>query len=128
LRRGLVAGALDFTRDRGADPSALRARAAHGPAGRLRLRVSEGMSISATDEWRTAHPGAMIGLMELSGVENRRPSLALDDRKRQTEARVRGRYQGFTLPRWRPWSSPPGTMWRSCRGPWSSTCRVRVTS
>ena len=38
----------------------------------------------------------MIGLLELSSVENSRPSLALDDRKRQTEARVRQRYQGFT--------------------------------
>jgi len=52
--------------------------------------------ISATTEWRTAHPGAVIGLLELSSVENARPSLELDDRKRETEARVRERYQGFT--------------------------------
>ena len=26
--------------------------------------------ISATDEWRTNHPGAVIGLLEISGVEN----------------------------------------------------------
>jgi DNA/RNA-binding domain of Phe-tRNA-synthetase-like protein len=52
--------------------------------------------ISATDEWRTAHPGAVIGLLELSGVENTHPSLPLNERKRETEARLRERYQGFT--------------------------------
>jgi DNA/RNA-binding domain of Phe-tRNA-synthetase-like protein len=52
--------------------------------------------ISGTDEWRTAHPGATIGLLELSRVENSRQSLQLDDRKRETEARLRERYQGFT--------------------------------
>jgi DNA/RNA-binding domain of Phe-tRNA-synthetase-like protein len=52
--------------------------------------------ISATDEWRTAHPGGMIGLLELSGVKNTHSSLELDNRKRETEARLRGRYKGFT--------------------------------
>jgi DNA/RNA-binding domain of Phe-tRNA-synthetase-like protein len=52
--------------------------------------------ISATEEWRTAHPGAVIGLLELSRVENAHPSLQLDDRKRETGARLRERYQGFT--------------------------------
>ena len=56
------------------------------------------LAISATAEWRAAHPGAIIGLLELSRVENRQPSPALDDRKRQTEARLRERYQGFTRP------------------------------
>ncbi len=52
--------------------------------------------ISATDEWRNAHPGAIIGLLELSGIENTRLSSSLDERKRETEARLRERYQGFT--------------------------------
>lgn len=52
--------------------------------------------ISATAEWRTAHPAAVIGLLELSRVENTHPSLRLDDRKRETEARLRERYRGFT--------------------------------
>jgi DNA/RNA-binding domain of Phe-tRNA-synthetase-like protein len=51
--------------------------------------------ISASAEWRTTHPGAAIGLLELSGVENTHPSLQLDDRKRETEARLRDRYRGF---------------------------------
>jgi DNA/RNA-binding domain of Phe-tRNA-synthetase-like protein len=54
------------------------------------------LSISATDEWRVAHPGATIGLLELAGVENRGASPALNARKRETEARVRERYKGFT--------------------------------
>ena len=52
--------------------------------------------ISATEEWRTAHPGAVIGLLELSRVENAHPSPQLDDRKRETEARLRERYKEFT--------------------------------
>jgi len=52
--------------------------------------------ISTTNEWRITHPGAVIGLLELSGVENTHPSLQLDDRKRETEARLRERYKGFT--------------------------------
>ncbi len=54
------------------------------------------LPISGTDEWRTTHPGAVIGLLELSGVENTRPSLQLNDRKREIEARLRARYRGFT--------------------------------
>ena len=53
------------------------------------------LSISSTNEWRIAHPGAVIGLLELSGVDNSRPSPELDERKRETEARLRERYQGF---------------------------------
>ena len=54
------------------------------------------LSISATDGWRTAHPGAVIGLLELAGIENARPSAKLDERKREAEARLRKRCKGFT--------------------------------
>lgn len=54
------------------------------------------LSISATLDWRAVHPGAAIGLLELSGVDNARGSVALDDRKRQTEARLQERYRGST--------------------------------
>jgi len=54
------------------------------------------VSISATDGWRNAHPGATIGLLEISGVENTDSSSRLDERKRDTEARLKERYQGFT--------------------------------
>ncbi len=52
--------------------------------------------ISATDEWRTTHPGAAIGLLELSGVEKTHTSFHLDDRKREMEARLRERYKSLT--------------------------------
>lgn len=53
------------------------------------------LSISATSEWQTTHPGAVIGLLELSGVDNTQPSSKLDERKRETEALLRERYRGF---------------------------------
>jgi DNA/RNA-binding domain of Phe-tRNA-synthetase-like protein len=54
------------------------------------------LTISATEEWRTAHPGATIGLLELSGIENIGSSPKLNERKREIEARLRDRYKGFT--------------------------------
>ena len=54
------------------------------------------LTISATDEWRTAHLGATIGLLELAGVENGSASEPLNQRKRQIEARLHERYKGFT--------------------------------
>ena len=54
------------------------------------------LSISVTTEWRAAHPGAAIGLLGLSGIENARGSRELDNRKRQAEARLRERYRGWT--------------------------------
>jgi DNA/RNA-binding domain of Phe-tRNA-synthetase-like protein len=54
------------------------------------------LQISATGEWRAAHPGAAIGLLELSGIDTARTPARLADRKRETEALLRTRYQGFT--------------------------------
>ncbi len=54
------------------------------------------LSISTTDEWHRLHRGAVIGLLELSGVENRHSSPRLDERKRATEACLRERYRGFS--------------------------------
>lgn len=51
--------------------------------------------ISAVEEWRNAHPGAIIGLLELSGVDNTSPSAALNDQKRKLETNLRERYIGF---------------------------------
>ncbi|NPV74908.1 MAG: hypothetical protein HPY59_00895 [Anaerolineae bacterium] len=56
----------------------------------------EKLLISATDEWRRAHPGAAIGLLELSGVDNRRAAERLHARKREIEARLRERIGSFT--------------------------------
>jgi len=52
--------------------------------------------ISATDEWRTNHPGAAIGLLELSGAARTSTSPRLEERKREAEAGLRERYRGLT--------------------------------
>jgi DNA/RNA-binding domain of Phe-tRNA-synthetase-like protein len=54
------------------------------------------LSVSMTNELRVAHPGAVIGLLELSRVDNARLSPELESRKRETEARLRVRYAGFS--------------------------------
>jgi DNA/RNA-binding domain of Phe-tRNA-synthetase-like protein len=54
--------------------------------------------VSATEAWRAAHPGARIGLLELSGLQNAGPSAALNERKREIEARLRERYRGCSRP------------------------------
>src|SRR5438128_205514 len=54
------------------------------------------LSISATDTWRTAHPGVTIGLLELTGIENTHPSPALNELKQEIEARLRHDYRNFT--------------------------------
>ena len=54
------------------------------------------LSISATEEWRTSHPGAVIGLLELSGAGGVRSSPELEARKRELESDLRQRFQGFT--------------------------------
>ena len=56
------------------------------------------LTISASQDWYTTHPGGIIGLLELSGVDNTRSSHRLEVRKRETEARLRERYAGFTRP------------------------------
>ncbi len=53
------------------------------------------IQISGTADWIAAHPGAAIGLLEISGVENTLPSPQLDQRKRETEARLRRDYAGY---------------------------------
>lgn len=54
--------------------------------------------ITATDDWRNSHPGAIIGILELSGIVDTGSSSALDERKRTAEAGLRARYHGFTRP------------------------------
>src|SRR5262249_45612134 len=50
---------------------------------------------SAPAEWRAPPPGAIIGLRDLSRVDNTHPPSALDGRNQEMEARLRERYQGF---------------------------------
>jgi DNA/RNA-binding domain of Phe-tRNA-synthetase-like protein len=54
------------------------------------------LEIRATEDWRGTHPGATIGLLEISGIENSGASDALNARKREIEARLRERFREFT--------------------------------
>lgn len=50
----------------------------------------------ATDQWQRAFPGAIIGLLEVAGLDNRGRSAALEAHKRAIEERLRSRYAGFS--------------------------------
>ena len=52
--------------------------------------------ITATSQWKSAHPSALIGLLELSNVDNAHPAPELETLKRETEASLRTRYQSFS--------------------------------
>jgi len=54
------------------------------------------IAISVSDAWRKTHLQALIGVLEVSGVDNTLPSPVLDERKRAVEARLRERYKGFS--------------------------------
>jgi len=54
------------------------------------------LAIDGTARWRKTHLGAIIGLLEISGVDNTVPAPALKEEKRAVEAELRIRYEGFT--------------------------------
>ena len=54
------------------------------------------IEISGTADWHAAHPGAVIGLLEIAGVENTLTYPQLNQRKRETEARLRKDCTGFS--------------------------------
>jgi DNA/RNA-binding domain of Phe-tRNA-synthetase-like protein len=54
------------------------------------------LNITGTAAWKEAHPGAIIGLLEITNVENTPASPALNQRKRQVEERLRKDYAGFS--------------------------------
>jgi DNA/RNA-binding domain of Phe-tRNA-synthetase-like protein len=54
------------------------------------------LTIKVTNAWKEAHPGAQIGLLEISGVDNSIPAPALDEEKRTIESRLREKYAGFS--------------------------------
>lgn len=51
--------------------------------------------ITGSADWHAAHPGAAIGLLEVSGAENGPAGTGLESRKRETELRLRERYAGL---------------------------------
>ena len=54
------------------------------------------INILSTGEWHNTHPGAMIGFLEIAGVENIPASIELNQRKREVEARLRKDFAGFS--------------------------------
>jgi len=54
------------------------------------------LAITATNAWKAAHPGGMIGLLEISGVDNTVQIPALDDEKRAIEDRLRVKYADYS--------------------------------
>jgi DNA/RNA-binding domain of Phe-tRNA-synthetase-like protein len=53
------------------------------------------LTITLTDAWKDAHPGAQMGLLEISGIDNSVPAPALDAEKRAIESRLREKYADF---------------------------------
>jgi DNA/RNA-binding domain of Phe-tRNA-synthetase-like protein len=47
------------------------------------------ISLSVSDSWKTAYPGAVVGIMVLGNVANPKKSAALDDKKRELENLLR---------------------------------------
>jgi DNA/RNA-binding domain of Phe-tRNA-synthetase-like protein len=54
------------------------------------------LDITTTSTWHATHPGATIGLLEISGAPNLPTSPALEDRKRAMETHLREQYAGFS--------------------------------
>lgn len=54
------------------------------------------LEITVTDGWKEAHPGAQMGLLEISGVDNNKTSPELEQEKRNIELRLREKYAGFS--------------------------------
>ncbi len=52
--------------------------------------------ISETQKWKASHPNGMIGLLELSAVDNTKKCVPLNERKREIEAFLREEYGEIT--------------------------------
>jgi len=56
------------------------------------------IEITATEEWKARYPGACIGILEVSGVDNTVACPELDQRKRALEASLRERFRELPRP------------------------------
>lgn len=54
------------------------------------------LKIAVTEAWKATYPGAQIGLLEISGVDNTQQAPELDHEKRAIEGRLREKYAGFS--------------------------------
>ena len=53
-------------------------------------------AIEITDEWRQCFPGGHVGILAVSGVDNRRRKTPLDNRKRAIETELRASFAGYS--------------------------------
>ena len=53
------------------------------------------LDIKTTERWKKTHPNAIIGLLEVSGVDNTLSSSELEAEKCRVEAALRKQYQGY---------------------------------
>lgn len=54
------------------------------------------LEIISTTAWKSVFPGAAIGILEVSGIDNTVQAPALEAEKRRVEQRLRSEYAGFT--------------------------------
>lgn len=54
------------------------------------------LSVTGTNAWKEAHLGGIIGLLEISGLENIAPAPVLEREKRAVEDFLRQKYTGFS--------------------------------
>jgi DNA/RNA-binding domain of Phe-tRNA-synthetase-like protein len=54
--------------------------------------------IEASDRWRQAYPGAMIGILMIQGIENADPNATLHNLAVQVKQHLRSRYAGHSRP------------------------------
>ena len=54
------------------------------------------LQINVTERWRETFPGGHVGVLLIGNVDNTKRETPLDERKREVEARLRERYEGFS--------------------------------
>jgi DNA/RNA-binding domain of Phe-tRNA-synthetase-like protein len=54
------------------------------------------ITVTTTDTWKQAFPGASIGLLLVSGIDNSGSSRRLDERKKAIVTEVRARFAGYS--------------------------------
>ncbi len=54
------------------------------------------LAVTATSAWHEAHSGGIIGLLEISGLDNTVPSSVLEGEKRAVEGLLREKYAGYS--------------------------------
>lgn len=54
------------------------------------------LKITTTEKWIKDHAGGMVGILEVSGIDNATHQPVLDSRKRETEGKLRDLFRGYS--------------------------------